>query len=310
VCFVVVIAATVLIAAGVLVRILVYVTQGIWRTVITRCCFAASATNTTNTAITDGGGIGAWPAVLQAVPVSIVPMSVPAPAPSNLNSFYLQKGTTTTTTTTRLNNDFFQLFRHPTSDLPDNYTPTRSPTTKRLLKLSGSGLNGRSPICTPFPIASLIPAPIPVMPSLLAENAMLRAKLYQAERARHASEERCSEVEKENAGYVDVLTETMAFLEHRSAVHKARVAALEQEVAGQAKVQRDQAEALEQLGAGPVWSGPVRFWLQAVRTAVLHKSLRRHLRSLPPPKKLEIFLHESTDMNTSYRRLEEVGINV
>jgi hypothetical protein len=169
-------------------------------------------------------------------------MSVPAPAPSNLNSFYLQKGTTTTTTTTRLNNDFFQLFGQPTSDLPYDYTPTRSPTTKRLLKLSGSGLNGRSPICTPFPIASLIPAPIPVMPSLLAENAMLRAKLYQAEMAR-------SEAEKENAGYVDVLTETMAFLEHRSAVHKARVAALEQEVAGQAKVQRDQAEALEQLGA-------------------------------------------------------------
>jgi ABC-type transporter Mla subunit MlaD len=78
---------------------------------------------------------------------------------------------------------------------------------------------------------------------------MLRAKLYQEKMARHASEERCSEVEKENAGYVDVLTETMAFLEHRSAVHKARVAALEQEVAGQAKVQRDQAEALEQLGA-------------------------------------------------------------
>jgi hypothetical protein len=210
VCFVVVIAVTVLIAAGVVVRILVHVTQAIWRTVITRCCFAASAT-----------------------------MSVPALAPSNLNSFYLQKGTTTTR---RLNNDFFQLFRQPTSDLPDDYTPTRSPTTKRLLELSGSGLNGRSPICTPFPITSLIPAPIPVMPSLLAENAMLRAKLYQAEMARHASE-------KENAGYVDVLTETMAFLEHRSAVHKARVAALEQEVAGQAKVQRDQAEALEQLGA-------------------------------------------------------------
>jgi hypothetical protein len=99
-----------------------WIRVAIWRTVITRCCFAASATNI---AITDGGGIGAWPAVLQAVPVSIVPMSVPAPAPSNLNSFYLQKGTTTTTTTTRLNNGFFQLFRQPTS-LPDDYTPTRS----------------------------------------------------------------------------------------------------------------------------------------------------------------------------------------
>jgi hypothetical protein len=42
-------------------------------------------------------------------------------------------------------------------------------------------------------------------------------------------------------------------------------------------------------------------------------TLRRHLRSCaatPDETKLEIFLHESTDMNTSNRRVEEVGINV
>jgi hypothetical protein len=69
----------------------------------------------------------------------------------------------------------FQLLRQPTS-LPDDYTPTRSPMTKRLLKMSGSGLYGRSPICTPFPIAT--PNPRQSSPTLAIENESLREKKH------------------------------------------------------------------------------------------------------------------------------------
>jgi hypothetical protein len=127
---------------------------------------------------------------------------------------------------------FFQLYgRLPTSDLPDDYSPTRSPTTKRLLKMSGSGLYGRSPICTPFPIATPFPPKISSnSPNLAKENESLREELRRAKLALQASEERCSEVEEESDYLAECLSEALDLLEHRAAVHKAQVATLEHEV--------------------------------------------------------------------------------
>jgi hypothetical protein len=127
---------------------------------------------------------------------------------------------------------FFQLYGLPTSDLPDEYTPTRSPTTKRLLKLSGDGSYGRSPICTPFPIDTpkTLQCVKQCSPNLAEENASLREELRQAKLALQASEERRSEVEEESDYLAECLSEALDLLEHRAAVHKARVATLEHEV--------------------------------------------------------------------------------
>jgi hypothetical protein len=99
--------------------------------------------------------------------------------------------------------------------------------TKRLLKLSGSGSSCNSSPFTPFHIATPNSAS---SPNLAKENESLREELRRAKMALQASEERRSEVEKENAGLTEVLSEALDLLEHRSAVHKAQVATLEHEL--------------------------------------------------------------------------------
>jgi hypothetical protein len=139
---------------------------------------------------------------------------------------------------------FFQLYGLPTSDLPDCFSHKRSPsspTTNRLLNMSGSGLYGRSPICTPFPIATPEAPQISSNNStstvvLAKENESLREELRRAKLALQASEERCSEVEEESDYLAECLSEALDLLEHRAAVHKAQVATLEHEVQEKAEL--------------------------------------------------------------------------
>jgi hypothetical protein len=155
-----------------------------------------------------------------------------------MNKYYSIFDIPTPPTPTNSPAGFFQLYgRLPTSDLPDDYSPTRSPTTKRLLKMSGSGLYGRSPICTPFPIATPFPPKISSnSPNLAKENESLREELRRAKLALQASEERRSVVEEESDYLAECLSEALDLLEHRAAVHKAQVATLEHEVQEKAEL--------------------------------------------------------------------------
>jgi hypothetical protein len=91
----------------------------------------------------------------------------------------------------------------PNSDCSTSKRSPSSPMTKRLLKMSGSGFYGRSPICTPFPIATPEAPQISSNNStvnststvdLAKENESLREELRRAKLALQVSEERCSEV--------------------------------------------------------------------------------------------------------------------
>jgi hypothetical protein len=143
----------------------------------------------------------------------------------------------------------FQLFRlpnspnSPNSDCSTSKRSPSSPMTNRLLKMSGSGFYGRSPICTPFPIATPEAPQISSNNStstidLAKENESLREELRRAKLALQASEERCSEVEKENTGLTEVLSEALDLLEHRAAVHNTRVASLERELQEKNELER------------------------------------------------------------------------
>jgi hypothetical protein len=68
------------------------------------------------------------------------------------------------------------------------------------------------------------PLPHQTLRRLLVPAAQLLSEALQA------SEKRRSEVEEENAGLAECLSEALDLLEHRAAVHKARVATLEHEV--------------------------------------------------------------------------------